>query len=312
MVAARPMATVSLLQALRKYRTDQAYVRAVPPSTVFSDKIITNIIKARPSTLVSLLKLRGVGSIRCQNYGRDIVRLVNLDTRTKGRRHNSRGKSKSVMAPKKTEVKRKRKSPKSKALIKLKNGHNAANAVHLSSKSKPSKRPTNRTFSNKQHLKLCNSNTLSLPGSCGALVVPQPLPSSQKTKVYVLELEDGRVYVGSSKDVTRRISQHTSGSGSAYTRLYRPTGVQLPRLGNIEGDGDAAERDETLRYMMIRGIPYVRGWKFSRVDMPPEEFDEAEANIRELFDLCRRCGYKGHFCTHCRATFDRLGNPVRR
>jgi hypothetical protein len=128
----------------------------------------------------------------------------------------------------------------------------------------------------------------------------------------VLELEGGRVYVGSSKNVQRRLSQHAAGSGSAYTRLYRPTGVQLPRLGNVEGDGDAAERDETLRYMMLRGVPFVRGWKFVRVDMPPEEYDEAEANIRELFNLCRKCGYEGHFCTYCRATFDRLGRPVGR
>ena len=127
-----------------------------------------------------------------------------------------------------------------------------------------------------------------------------------------MELEDGRVYVGSSTDIPRRLSQHSNGYGSAYTKVYKPTGVLLPRLGNVEGDGDAAERDETLRYMMLRGIPYVRGWKFARVAMPEEEYEEAEANIRELFDLCRRCGYKGHFCTHCKATFDRLGNAIKK
>jgi hypothetical protein len=47
-------------------------------------------------------------------------------------------------------------------------------------------------------------------------------------------------------------------------------------------------------------------------NLPEEEYEEAEANIRELFDLCRRCGYKGHFCTHCKATFDRLGNAIKK
>jgi hypothetical protein len=47
--------------------------------------------------------------------------------------------------------------------------------------------------------------------------------------------------------------------------------------------------------MMIRGIQFVRGWKFARVDMPPAEFVEADANIRELFDLCKKCGYKGQY-----------------
>jgi len=108
------------------------------------------------------------------------------------------------------------------------------------------------------------------------------------------------------------VEQHVAGTGSAYTRVYKPTGVLLPRLGNVGGDGDAAERDETLRYMMLRGIPYVRGWKFAQVVMPPSEFDEAEANIRELFNLCRRCGYQGHFMTQCKANFDRCGTDLRK
>jgi predicted GIY-YIG superfamily endonuclease len=135
---------------------------------------------------------------------------------------------------------------------------------------------------------------------------PPPTPS-----VYILELDQGRVYGGSSKDVQRRLQQHVAGSGSAYTRVYRPTGVLLPRLGNVKGDGDAAERDETLRYMMMRGVAYVRGWKFSQVVMSPADFEEAEANIRELFNLCRRCGYQGHFITQCRASYDRWGQDVR-
>jgi len=138
-----------------------------------------------------------------------------------------------------------------------------------------------------------------------------PILSQAKTQVYILELQHGRVYVGSSKDVRKRIQQHSNGSGSAYTRAYRPTGVLLPRLGNIDGEGDAAERDETLRYMMLRGIPYVRGWKFTQVDMSLDDFDEAEANIRELFNLCRRCGYKGHFINHCKCTYDRWGNVCK-
>jgi hypothetical protein len=125
--------------------------------------------------------------------------------------------------------------------------------------------------------------------------------------VYILELEGGRVYVGSSKNVQRRIQQHRAGTGSAFTRAYRPTGTLLPRLGNVQGDGDAAERDETLRYMFLRGIPLVRGWKFTQVIMPFKDFDEAESNIRELFDLCRRCGRTGHYITNCPATVDRWG-----
>ena len=125
--------------------------------------------------------------------------------------------------------------------------------------------------------------------------------------VYVLELSQGRVYVGHSSDIRRRIQQHMSGHGSAFTKAFPPTGVILPRLGCVSGSAEAAERDETLRYMFLRGIQAVRGWRYVRVHMPEEEARDAEANIRELFDLCRRCGHPGHFIGHCKANFDRLG-----
>jgi hypothetical protein len=97
-MVARPVRSVTLrtpiksispqgshLETLRQYRTDQAYLRAVPPSAVFSNKLLTGIVTARPSTIVSPLKLRGIGPTRCQNYGRDIVRFVNLDSKGRGK-----------------------------------------------------------------------------------------------------------------------------------------------------------------------------------------------------------------------------------
>jgi hypothetical protein len=159
---------------------------------------------------------------------------------------------------------------------------------------------------------------------------PRSIPHPNDSGIYIIELEAGRVYVGTSKNIQVRIWQHLNGVGSAYTRVYKPTGlyffllftfqgrfkkscllgIRLPRLGNVEGNGDAAERDETLRYMYQRGIPFVRGWKFSQVQMKTAEFEEAEANIRELFNLCRRCGYEGHFINRCKATYDRLGRQT--
>lgn len=173
------------------------------------------------------------------------------------------------------------------------------------------------------------SDILSIVQSCGGLSRVAPAPASVVLKsrksykhhriprpqlapgegVYVLELAQGRVYVGRTSDMKRRVSQHMTGRGSAFTQAFPPTGVQLPRLGQVRGSDEAAERDETLRYMFLRGIPLVRGWKYTRVDMPEHEAQDAEENIRELFDLCRRCGHPGHFITHCKANFDRNGRP---
>jgi hypothetical protein len=70
------------------------------------------------------------------------------------------------------------------------------------------------------------------------------------------------------------------------------------------------ERDETLRYMFLRGIDKVRGWRYTQVVLSPEDFQDAEANIRELFGLCRRCGNGNHFMGRCKYEFDRLGRRI--
>ena len=146
-------------------------------------------------------------------------------------------------------------------------------------------------------------------GSVNAAANRVPGIPAGREGVYVLELAQGRVYVGHSSDIKRRIQQHMAGQGSAFTKAFPPTGVILPRLGCVTGSPEAAERDETLRYMFLRGIQAVRGWRYVRVQMPNEEELDAEANIRELFDLCRRCGHQGHFIGHCKANFDRHGKP---
>ena len=129
-------------------------------------------------------------------------------------------------------------------------------------------------------------------------------------RVYILELAQGRVYVGKSVDVKRRFAQHVNGTGAAFTRAFAPTGNRLHRMGDVQGFGDAAERDETLRYMFLRGINMVRGWRYCTVELSKRDHEDAEANIRELYDLCRRCGNASHFMSQCKFKFDRLGRPI--
>ena len=124
-------------------------------------------------------------------------------------------------------------------------------------------------------------------------------PPSLDTSVYILELAHGRVYVGKSAHPAARIHQHFTKIGASVTRAFPPTGRRLPRLGNVSGAGDAAERDETLRYMHLRGIGNVRGWRYTAETLSPADYLDAERNIRELFDLCRRCGRRGHFAAEC-------------
>jgi len=147
---------------------------------------------------------------------------------------------------------------------------------------------------------------------------PQEQPQEQQPvsrrggSIYVLELEQGYIYVGKTSDVRRRLMQHAGGHGSSFTTRFKPTGKRLPRLGCLEGEGDGPERDETLRQMHANGVDRVRGWKFCtrRRKLNRSQRAEAESNIRELFDLCRRCGHAGHFARFCKKRVDRHGNKI--
>ncbi len=284
-LAAHTRPGVPLEQSLRLYRAEQAYMRAIPASNVYGDKLLKKIISTRPNTLKQLLGIKGIGTTRFQNYGRDIVRMINIDIKAR-KSDTQRATAKAAGAPRIKPVKLPRPRPRPRPRPKP--------------KPKPRPRPSTAKKTPAQEV------------STDVAVSLQPLPNPPPTSVYILELECGRVYVGSSTNVKRRINQHKAGLGSAYTRLYKPTGVVLPRLGNVQGSGDAAERDETLRYMHLRGIPLVRGWKFTQVNMASSDFDEAEANIRELYDLCRRCGRSGHFMTHCTSIVDRWGRACKK
>lgn len=128
--------------------------------------------------------------------------------------------------------------------------------------------------------------------------------------IYVLELEGGRVYVGKSHNVSRRVKQHMRGRGAAFTKYNPPTGRLLPRLGSLSGEGDGPERDETLRQMAALGVDRVRGWKHTGKTIDFRSCMEIESDMRELFDLCRRCGSPEHFAKECKATRDRHGLTI--
>lgn len=138
-------------------------------------------------------------------------------------------------------------------------------------------------------------------------------PTTDKQKVYILQLQNNKIYVGKSHDVTHRLIQHMQANGhhgNPFIAKYKPTGIFLPRLGNVTGAGDCQERDETLRHMYRYGAENVRGWKYVSLVLTPKDLHEIEADIRELFDLCRRCGKQGHFRSQCKEKINRFGNKI--
>ena len=268
--------SMSLLLNLKEYRQLRSAREAIPLYCVFGDTVIKSIAEGRPRTKQELQAIRGFTEEKVNRYGDDILSLV------------SRAKPDPGPKP---------------PLVKVRHARKVA-PLHPCTR----RRVMGKAFD------MSKGALLSDALSMGKInTAPQRIPGipAGKEGVYILELAQGRVYVGHSSDMRRRMQQHMAGQGSAFTKAFPPTGVILPRLGCVTGSAEAAERDETLRYMFLRGIQLVRGWRYVRVEMPEQEMEDAEGNIRELFDLCRRCGHPGHFITHCKANFDRLGRPCK-
>ena len=69
-------------QALRAWRTEQARREKMPPYVVMSDAHLRGIAERRPKSLVELSRCSGVGPVKLERYGDDILRVVEEATRT--------------------------------------------------------------------------------------------------------------------------------------------------------------------------------------------------------------------------------------
>lgn len=85
---------------------------------------------------------------------------------------------------------------------------------------------------------------------------------------YALELEEGKYYVGITYNLNLRVAQHYCGSGSKWTRLYKPKRIINVMVGN-------RERDTTLELMREKGWQNVRGGPWCKADLkhPPKCLD---------------------------------------
>ena len=101
-----------------------------------------------------------------------------------------------------------------------------------------------------------------------------PVPS--RAWVYVLELQDGRFYIGCSKDLCRRMEEHWLSKAARYTRVYPP--IRVYAVHRCEGSGAdvlALERRvtlDTMRYCIethgAGAWERVRGSVWTSIDMP--------------------------------------------
>jgi ATP-dependent DNA helicase RecQ len=65
-----------LFEALRTLRAALARERSVPAYIVFGDAALRDMARRRPSTLQRFLNVKGVGQVKCDQYGRAMVEKI--------------------------------------------------------------------------------------------------------------------------------------------------------------------------------------------------------------------------------------------
>ena len=82
--------------------------------------------------------------------------------------------------------------------------------------------------------------------------------------LYILRCADGTLYVGSTTDIDRRIAEHRSGQGGAYTRSRLPVRVVYREA---HPDRSAAQRREAeiKSWPRARKLAFVRAARTTRV-----------------------------------------------
>lgn len=117
-----------------------------------------------------------------------------------------------------------------------------------------------------------------------------------KTNIYILRLEKGKYYVGKSDNVMYRYEQHLSGSGSMWTKMYKP--ISLEKI--IENVSPFEEDKITKEYMAKYGIENVRGGVYTSINLSEEQEDMLRTELRGASDTCHKCGKSGHFANTCK------------
>ena len=80
--AARPAADdldpddAALFEALRAWRKQKAKEADVPAYVIFNDATLAAVATARPSSRAQLLRVSGLGAVKAQRFGDDVLRIV--------------------------------------------------------------------------------------------------------------------------------------------------------------------------------------------------------------------------------------------
>jgi hypothetical protein len=115
------------------------------------------------------------------------------------------------------------------------------------------------------------------------------------SKIYLIELENEKYYVGKTNMIDRRVLEHFTGNGSKWTQLHKPIKV----ISVLDGNDIFAEEKHTYLAMDKYGIENVRGGSYSTIKLSENDKKKISEVIHSMKDECYKCGKKGHFVNEC-------------
>ncbi len=118
------------------------------------------------------------------------------------------------------------------------------------------------------------------------------------SKVYILQLENNKFYIGKTYNLQHRLAQHFAGIGSAWTKKFKPSHL----ISSFPGDG-FDEESTTLRAMAKHGIESVRGGSYSKIVLNENEQNHIVHVLRSAQDKCYHCDSTQHFSNTCSQRF---------